>query len=238
MASRNGFTLIELLVVVAIIMVLAALLAPSLRSARESAVGVVCISNLGQITTALHGYLPDNADLTPPYQEHYSVRRSERLEDGTSYRNVRRMWIHTEWFKSGPFKGGVKDGDGFLAEYLGYGSFNGVRYGPGVLEYERALGGNLDATIWRFDSGQGQRGRKFHEIDRPSKFIFFADMLGYSSAALAIHHEPAFSHPEDFASSAPPPRHLGSFNGAFMDGHVAACDLAKYWTPDYFIRDR
>jgi prepilin-type processing-associated H-X9-DG protein len=257
MPGRKRFTLLELLIVIAITMILAALLLPSLRSAKGSALAAVCRSNLGQITTALHGYLSDNDELTPPYQEHYSVGHSELLEDGVSYSNVRRMWVHAEWFKSGPYKGGVKDGDGFLAEYLGtnentkasimgcpsihgqqgYSTVNWIRYGPGVLEHGRALGINLDATSWRFDS-EGLTGRKIHEMDRPSKFIFFTDTLGYGSAYLAIHSGPAFSHPEGYTHGTPTPRHAGRFSGAFMDGHVAACSLAKYWNSDYFLRNR
>jgi len=257
-ASNKAFTLIEMLVVIAIIMILVALLTPAMRTARARALASVCQSNLGQISTGLHGYLADHDDVTPPYQQRYTVRRSARLEDGVRYNNVRRMWVHTEWFKSGPYKGGVKDGDGFLADYLetfaetkanlmgcpavhgelGFGSFSGIAYGPGVFEHERALGINLDATAWRFDSGQGGVGRKFHELERPSQFIFFTDTLGYSSAALAIHHAPAFTNPEDFANATPTPRHLGRWNGAFIDGHVTACKLSEFWTPPYFIRDR
>ena len=257
MRSRNGFTLLELLIVIAIIMILAAMLLPSLRSAKESALAAVCRSNLGQIATALHGYLSDSDEFTPPYQEYYSAGYSELLEDGVNYSNVRRMWVHAEWFKSGPYKGGVKDGDGFLAEYLGtnentkagimgcpaihgqegYSTVNWIRYGPGVLEHGRALGINLDATNWRFDN-EGLIGRKFHELDRPSKFIFFTDTLGYGSAYLAIHSGTAFSHPEGYTHGTPTPRHVDRFSGAFLDGHVAACGLAKYWNSDYFLRNR
>ena len=257
MCRRITFTLLELLIVIAITMILASLLLPSLRSAKESAVAAVCRSNLGQITTALHGYVTDYDELTPPYQERYTAGPSEPLEDGVSYSNVRRMWVHAEWFKSGSYKGGVKDGDGFLAEYLGtnenakagimgcpsihgqqgYSTVNGIRYGPGVMEHGRAWGINLDATSWRFD-GEGLIGRKIHEIDRPSKFIFFTDTLGYGSAYLAIHSGAAFLQPERYTHGTPTPRHGGRFSGAFMDGHVAACGLAKYWNNAYFLRDR
>lgn len=56
----KGFTLIELLVVIAIISILAALLAPALSNARETARSAKCSSNLRQIGLAMSLYLNDN----------------------------------------------------------------------------------------------------------------------------------------------------------------------------------
>ncbi|MBI4024263.1 MAG: type II secretion system protein [Verrucomicrobia bacterium] len=62
---RKGFTLIELLVVVAIISLLAAMLMPALKNAKESAKIVKCLSNLKQIASAATMYANDNDGLAP-----------------------------------------------------------------------------------------------------------------------------------------------------------------------------
>lgn len=56
---RNAFTLIELLVVVAVIVLLIAMLVPSLARARDQAKSTVCLSNLHQIGVAESGYLTE-----------------------------------------------------------------------------------------------------------------------------------------------------------------------------------
>lgn len=63
---RASFTLIELLVVVAIIAVLAALLLPALRGARDRSKVAVCSSNMRQINAALALYLDDCDQYYPP----------------------------------------------------------------------------------------------------------------------------------------------------------------------------
>ncbi|MDD2708201.1 MAG: prepilin-type N-terminal cleavage/methylation domain-containing protein [Verrucomicrobiae bacterium] len=55
-----GFTLVELLVVLGILSILATLLMPALKNARESAKQAVCMNNLRQIGLALNQYAADN----------------------------------------------------------------------------------------------------------------------------------------------------------------------------------
>jgi prepilin-type N-terminal cleavage/methylation domain-containing protein len=74
---RVGFTLIELLVVIAIIAILAALLLPTLASAKEKGKRVACKSNMRQTIISVHmygmdyqDYVPDGRDNQKPPQWH------------------------------------------------------------------------------------------------------------------------------------------------------------------------
>lgn len=66
-ADTIRFTLVELLIVLAIIAMLASMLMPALRTAREKSKAIACSNSLKQIGVASLMYVGDNQDYFVPY---------------------------------------------------------------------------------------------------------------------------------------------------------------------------
>jgi prepilin-type N-terminal cleavage/methylation domain-containing protein/prepilin-type processing-associated H-X9-DG protein len=83
--GRFAFTLIELLVVIAIIAILAALLLPSLASAKRQALTISCLNNLKQLQTCWYLYAVDNRDILPPNNSIADLNSGNTLASGASW---------------------------------------------------------------------------------------------------------------------------------------------------------
>ncbi|MBI4025266.1 MAG: prepilin-type N-terminal cleavage/methylation domain-containing protein [Verrucomicrobia bacterium] len=149
-----AFTLIELLVVIAIISILAALLSPALKAAREQGRAAVCMSNLRQIGAACLIYVNDNNGITVSYSlgaggMWYDLLHSylTTASDPNRYPKIIQCPSHT------PAEGSVavvnliiNGAVGPDYQALPYG--RSVRDGASNIELQ-----NLSATAWFLDGG-------------------------------------------------------------------------------------
>ena len=103
--ENRAFTLVELLVVVSIIALLAAMLLPSLRRAREQAKLAVCGSNLKQLGAALHLYAADYAGMIPR-----GPNRADDFDFAANDLATNQLWIGA----AGPFHAREYNGLGRL----------------------------------------------------------------------------------------------------------------------------
>ncbi len=76
---RSGFTLIELLVVISIIAVLAALILPAIQNARETARRAQCLSQMRNVSTALHSYASAHDGALPYLRGEFNINSGTTL---------------------------------------------------------------------------------------------------------------------------------------------------------------
>ncbi len=97
--GRYGFTIIELLVVIAIIAILASILMPALRKARESSKATACKSNLKQIHMGVSLYTNDHNDWLPLGNLYYWIKpvaENLNIEPDINWSNSRYAFWNTE----------------------------------------------------------------------------------------------------------------------------------------------
>ena len=93
-SMKKQFTLIELLTVIAVIGILAGMLLPALSSARNKAKATVCISQLKQVSLALHIYATDSRNKMPDRSDedgedkYYAAFTSHSLGSLVNFKSV------------------------------------------------------------------------------------------------------------------------------------------------------
>ncbi|MDI9637393.1 prepilin-type N-terminal cleavage/methylation domain-containing protein [Kamptonema cortianum] len=158
-SNRHAFTLIELLVVIAIIAILAAILFPVFAQAKVAAKKTVNVSNLRQISLAVHMYVADNEgypQMSSPSTWSPRVRWPDRLfpyvknEDIFNGPLASREMFQKSWAHNPNLKYG---GYGYNYQYLGN---------------SRSVAGNSNFPFTTIDTA----------IEYPSETIAVADTMG------------------------------------------------------------
>jgi prepilin-type processing-associated H-X9-DG protein/prepilin-type N-terminal cleavage/methylation domain-containing protein len=214
--SRKPFTLIELLVVIAIIAILAGMLLPALNAAREKARSINCTSNLKQIGTAFLMYAGDYDD---QFLAHWSGSNSSGK---------------IRWYETG------KDITSPLVTYMpnlkrdNYAPIGGIQtHGgqshrspmicPSVPNNNKATTGEWTQLFtYGYSHYVGSDGgsmnkepmaRKLAKFKKPSRTMLMTDIE---------NSFPAVFYGSGLGVGAINPRHNGSANALFSDGHVKA----------------
>lgn len=219
-----AFTLIELLVVVAIIAILAALLLPALKGAKEKAYGITCANNLRGLWQAAEMYLSDSGGWYPPFEYrssdgvdnvgwpplllyHAGAMRTSRYDEWIAVINARR-WAISRCPADRTTAGGGNTGPNLVIN----GQF--TWYNP----------------TWQF--GTGFSGRQAASIRRPTEMMAFGDgmnnNIGWVWRAIPVWC-PAATGFESML------RHLSRMNVVYVDGHCEQRDRA--WFVQYQYDD-
>jgi len=206
------FTLIELLVVIAIIAILAALLLPSLRGAKETAHRISCVSWMRQLALAAVGYAGDNNDYSLPTSSDGCWFQNSALDTYLGIGIYNDAAGNCWWPKSGICPNATYA----LKDSTAHCDVNGKRY------YVAAFSYGMSFVDGGWSSGPTYACYKVSQIAQPTKKMEFADgvdwVLDDSNCSLAYYLSFGEDNPWCRMTAY---RHAGrTANMAFYDGHV------------------
>lgn len=230
--SGNTFTLIELLVVIAIIAILAGMLLPALNKAREKARGISCLGQQKNILLAMSQYPADNGEYFPHFMgaacginDPQSLMWNLALVRG-KYLSTPKLYfcpgLAVGYDVSRPDSAescgtvtNFSQASNYKWQYTTYG-YNFVYIGSNRGRAAHSSGGNPSGT-----SGTSVAtdfpSVKTVEIRNPSSKILIGDSVDNSVAA--VRGKYVFGAMYRVDSGHPAPRHNGSCNYGFTDGH-------------------
>ncbi|HMP75098.1 MAG TPA: prepilin-type N-terminal cleavage/methylation domain-containing protein [Kiritimatiellia bacterium] len=205
-AEKHGFTLIELLVVIAIIAILAALLLPAMTGARANSLRSACGSNLRQIGIATISYHSERDGVLPfPYT-------GGGIDQGYNPR-----WYSV--LATSQLLGGVTNVNA-TGQRVAFRS-------PGIIHcpaYGRHDGDANPYQMSDFAPNSRLRSRTVDLMRSPERVVWISDTLwnrAYFNPDVVTPTLDGLLHMET------PPRHNGSRNHLFVDGHVRAFSAAE-----------
>lgn len=215
MRRYEKFTLIELLVVIAIIGILASMLLPALKSARDRARGITCVSNLKQIGVAIYNYTSDYDGWVPQEivdQVTNGFWYNALLYD-LGYVNTTMTESDTEPVTKGLFSCPMED-----AATTGNGTtpWRKTNYGINV-KISAQVPGHVNHVQY-----------KISKINKPSEKPLVGDSGGLAHSARIS--KTILGYPPD-------ERHNGSWNAVMVDGHnesfTEISSENSFWIPGF-----
>jgi prepilin-type processing-associated H-X9-DG protein/prepilin-type N-terminal cleavage/methylation domain-containing protein len=245
-ARREGaaFTLIELLVVIAIIAILAAMLMPALKSAREAGYSVRCRNNLKQVLQAFTLYSTENGGYCVPWRSwttsgnpYFYVLMDPYLKTGVVQQQgigtLTNLAAHSSlslWMCPGNLTGRAEGWHSVQWELPGHAVTvgYGMNIGPSSTE-EGVMNTRRGSSV----ENVATRARLVEAIANPaSKHAFGCTVISKtapanSSGGAAVQTSSSYAY-----------IHQGRANIAYVDGHVESRNKAQvdqegsWWLPD------
>jgi prepilin-type N-terminal cleavage/methylation domain-containing protein len=237
----KGFTLVELLVVIAIILMLVALLMPSLAHIRETAKNTKCVSNLRQITQVTLLYAADNdgfapysdivvANVVKDETDPYFTPRSRTTGDPTYHKDYpQNKWL-AEYFDKGAL--GKMNSVGYCPKggRLGEVGANPVNGGKSYGNMSYGLNPDLFED-WDFANEHSDKDRvPLTMVSNPATRAFWLDgtksKLWPKEANMSGRH---FSKSKEVSNGIGPVigpytvyQYHGRCNVSFLDNHISS----------------
>ncbi len=201
-SQSRAFTLVELLVVVGIVVALAGLLLPAISTARRSAGGITCQSNLRQWGLAALEYANENKGFLP--------RRGQGVGVTTQ------IGRPTDWFNAvppmmqmPPYKDMVASG--VIPRPPGSGVWLCPQASDMTGNYYWSYGMNMGLSVWEANQNNGQPD-KITGVGDAASMVLFTDAPGNYCSVFPSSQAGGYN---------PVPRHANkTVNICFLDGHA------------------
>ncbi|HLO39461.1 MAG TPA: type II secretion system protein [Phycisphaerales bacterium] len=215
--TPRGFTLIELLIVISIIAMLIGILLPALGNSRKSAKATLCLSNVRQMGTALTFYQNDNKTYFPGHHTYPGNQivwppRLRMYTDG----NHQIFWCPSndpvfKWVRA---KAGTTAQYGYEEGERRLTNGSGFSYGYNDWGVQEFTTPHLGLGAWI--------GHKQYGEVKESSIVFPSEMICIADSKSDFNWDTAIDPTDATDGEWPSPRHFGSSNVVWADGHANA----------------